>query len=207
MALLHFMNPIAQSRDFLIGLAYRAIRRGLVSGEVGAPDLSGCPTAALAYRACFVTLTTAGEELRGCRGTLEARRPLAADVWHNAWASAFDDPRFAPVTAGQFGDLGMEISVIGPLEALPASTEDELRRALVPERDGVVLAWRGRRATFLPQVWENLPDPREFLAQLKLKAGLPADFWAPDIQIQRYSVEKLRGGSDQVVPAATAPVF
>lgn len=193
------MNLTTQSRDFLIRLARRSIGRGLESGEAGVPELSGCPPEALAYRACFVTLTTAADGLRGCRGVLEARRPLAADVWHNAWASAFDDPRFAPVTAGQFDGLRIEISVIGPLESVPVSTEDELRRILVPACDGVVLAWHGRRATFLPQVWENLPDSRQFLAQLKLKAGLPPDFWAPDIEIQRYRVEKLRGDAGMPV--------
>ena len=196
------MNLTEQSRDFLIRLARRSIGRGLASGDAGVPELAGCPPEALAYRACFVTLTTAADGLRGCRGTLEARRPLAAEVWHNAWASAFDDPRFAPVSAGQFDQLQLEISVLGPLEPVAVSNEDDLRRALVPRSDGVMLAWRGLRATFLPQVWEMLPDSREFLAHLKVKAGLPPDFWAPDIEIHRYRVESLHGDADLPVTEA-----
>jgi len=185
------MSLTTESRDFLIALARRAIRRGLGAAEAGAPELAGCPVEALAHRACFVTLTTPANGLRGCRGSLEARRALAADVWHNAWASAFDDPRFTPVTARQLDELEVEISVLSALEAVTVASEEELRRALVPGCDGLVLAWRGHRATFLPKVWDMLPDPREFLAQLKLKAGLPAAFWAGDVQIFRYQVESL----------------
>jgi AmmeMemoRadiSam system protein A len=185
------MNLTAPTRDFLIGLARRSIRSGLRSASAGEPELTGCPLEAFAERACFVTLTTAAEGLRGCRGTIEARRTLAADVWHNAWASAFDDPRFAPVTAAQLDELEVEISVLSPLEPVSVASEEELRRALVPRCDGLVLAWRGHRATFLPKVWELLPDPREFLAQLKLKAGLPQAFWARDIEIYRYRVQSL----------------
>lgn len=185
------MNLGDDSGRFLLGLARRAVERGLATGALPAPELAGSPAEVLVSGACFVTLTTADDGLRGCRGMLEPRRALAEDVWHNAWASAFDDPRFAPVMATEFDRLRVEISVLGPMEPLAAGSEQELHAALVPGRDGVVLAWRGRRATFLPQVWDDLPQPREFLAELKLKAGLPARFWAADMQVHRYRVQKL----------------
>lgn len=186
------MSLKAETRGFLIQTARRSIRRGLAHEDAGFPEIGGCPDEALEHRACFVTLTTATESLRGCRGSIHAHRALAADVWHNAWASAFDDPRFAPVTAEQENTLDLEISVLSALERVSVSSEEELRRTLAPRLDGLVLAWRGRRATFLPKVWEMLPDPREFLAQLKLKAGLPPAFWACDVEIYRYQVESVQ---------------
>jgi AmmeMemoRadiSam system protein A len=183
------MSLTSETRDFLIGLARRSIRRGLAAPDAGVPELADCPPEALAERACFVTLTTGADELRGCRGTIDAHRTLAADVWHNAWASAFDDPRFSPVTAAHLQDLVIDISVLSPLEPVKVSSEEELRQKLVPRCDGLVLAWRGRRATFLPKVWELLPEPGDFLAHLKAKAGLPRAFWARDIEIYRYRVE------------------
>lgn len=185
------MNLTSHAREFLVDLAHRSIRSGLAAGDPGHFDPGGCPGETLELRASFVTLTAHDGELRGCRGSLEAHRSLAADVWHNAAASAFADPRFAPVTQAELAALRIEISVLGPLEPVAAASEMELRALLVPLRDGVVLAWRGHRATFLPQVWESLPDPRRFLAELKRKAGLPADFWARDLRICRYEVEKI----------------
>lgn len=191
------MNLTDPAREFLLTLARRSIRAGLRADAPGAAELAGAPPEALAHRACFVTLTSGDAELRGCRGILEARQALAVEVWDTAWASAFDDPRFTPVTAAEVHELRIEISVLGPLQPVVAMDERELCRVLVPGRDGVVLAWRGRRATFLPQVWEDVPEPSQFLAHLKAKAGLPADFWAPDVVVSRYAVEKIRDRSRQ----------
>jgi hypothetical protein len=186
------MSLTTEAREFLLRFARRAIHRGLPTGDPGSPEFGGCPPEALGSGASFVTLTNAAGELRGCRGSLDARRPLAADVWHNAAASAFADPRFAPVTAAELIRLRVEISVLGPLEPIAAASETELGRLLVPHCDGVVIEWRSHRATFLPQVWEVLPDAMQFMAQLKMKAGLPANFWAKDLVVQRYRVEKIR---------------
>lgn len=191
------MNLTPHASEFLVDLAHRSIRSGLASGDPGVFDPGGCPGETLELRASFVTLTTHDGELRGCRGSLEARRSLAADVWHNAAASAFADPRFARVTHVELAALCIEISVLGPLEPMAAASEMELCRLLMPSRDGVVLEWRGHRATFLPQVWESLPDPRRFLAELKRKAGLPADFWARDLRICRYEVEKIGAAAER----------
>ncbi|MCG8458896.1 MAG: AmmeMemoRadiSam system protein A [Holophagales bacterium] len=128
--------------------------------------------------------------LRGCLGSLEPRRPLAHDVWANAVAAATRDPRFLPVVVEELPWLSVEVSLLGPRQSLHALTEEEARRQLRPGVDGVVLSWREHRATFLPQVWEQLQDPGRFLAELREKAGLRADFWHPDLRIERYAVEK-----------------
>ena len=140
-------------------------------------------------RATFVTLKLDGE-LRGCIGTIDARRPLGEDIAHNARAAAYRDPRFAPVSEAERGDLDIEVSVLSPRTPLAAATEAEALAQLRPGVDGVYLQYGGASATFLPQVWENLPDPRDFLDALRHKAGLPAGFWHPDVQLSRYTVEK-----------------
>ncbi|MCC7257050.1 MAG: AmmeMemoRadiSam system protein A [Gammaproteobacteria bacterium] len=177
----------------LLAVGRCAVERGLGTRTAPGPELAGCPPELFAAGACFVTLTTAEGGLRGCRGVVEPCRGLAEEVWYSAWASAFDDPRFEPVTAGELAGLRLEISVLGPLELVPVASEAELCDVLVPGHDGVVLAWRGRRATFLPQVWDDLPAPRDFLGHLRRKAGLPDDFWAPDIAFSRYRVRKIAG--------------
>ena len=139
--------------------------------------------------ACFVTLTRQGE-LRGCIGTLEAHRPLGVDVRENAVAAAFRDPRFTPLTLVEFDDIRVEVSLLSPTEVLVVVSEEHALAALRPNVDGVVFEYRHYRSTFLPQVWEQLPEPSEFMAHLKRKAGLPPDFWAPDVKLARYTVNK-----------------
>ena len=139
--------------------------------------------------ATFVTLRMAGE-LRGCIGTLEARRGLAEDVADNARAAAFRDPRFPPVDPMELMELQIEISVLSAREVLPARTEEEALTQLRPGIDGVVIEFGGNKATFLPQVWEGLPEPVLFLSELRRKAQLPPRFWHPEMRISRYTVEK-----------------
>jgi len=139
-------------------------------------------------RASFVTLTI-DSQLRGCCGTLEPARPLLLDVWSNAQASAFRDPRFAPLTVREWQWSSLEVSLLTPSERVAVASEQQLLVELVPGRDGLVLEWRGMRATFLPKVWEQVAGPRDFLRRLKQKAGLDADFWAADVQVWRYETE------------------
>ncbi len=139
--------------------------------------------------ATFVTLRRGGA-LRGCIGTLRAERELHADVRRHAMAAAFEDPRFPPLAREEFEQVHIEVSVLGEAERLQATSEAEARRALRRGVDGLILEWRGRRATFLPQVWEQLPQAAAFLNALKLKAGLPPDFWADDVRLARYEVRK-----------------
>lgn len=141
--------------------------------------------------ASFVTLRQ-HDELRGCIGTLEPRRPLGEDVAANALNAAFRDPRFPPLQEQELDSTEIEISVLSPMTPIPFVDEKDAAARLRPGEDGVVLEYRGRRGTFLPQVWENLPDARRFLAHLKRKAGLAEDFWSPEIRLYRYTVAKFR---------------
>lgn len=141
--------------------------------------------------ATFVTLFK-NRALRGCIGTLEARRPLGVDVRANALAAAFDDPRFPRLGVDEFVDTSVEVSLLSTPEPLTADGEQALLAQLRPGLDGVVLEIAGRRATFLPQVWDTLREPTEFLAELKRKAGLPIDFWSAAVHISRYGVSKWR---------------
>lgn len=178
-------------RSRLLELARRSIALGVGGrGANPVPDEDWAP-ALLAPRATFVTLS-AGEQLRGCRGTIEAQRPLIADVWRNAWASAYRDPRFFPVCEREIPALIIAISVLTALEPVAAQSETQLLEALEPGIDGLVLRCGGAAATFLPAVWESLPDPRAFLAHLKAKAGWPVSFWSPDMIALRYRTETFR---------------
>ncbi|MCX7175286.1 MAG: AmmeMemoRadiSam system protein A, partial [Proteobacteria bacterium] len=139
--------------------------------------------------AVFVTLTEHGE-LRGCIGSLEAWRPLRDDVVANARAAAFNDPRFPPLRAEELSKIRVEVSLLSPSQPMSFSSEVDAIGQLRPNIDGVILEWGGHRGTFLPQVWESLTEPRQFMNQLKRKAGLPPDFWHEDIKLSRYQVEK-----------------
>jgi AmmeMemoRadiSam system protein A len=177
----------ADSR-LLLEIAASAIEGRLESATGGAPpDLGTLPISLTRYAACFVSLQTR-TGLRGCCGTLEASRPLAIEARHNAWASAFADPRFPPLQVHEWpGVSRLEISVLSTLEPMVTASEAQLQDALVPHVDGVVLAWGGQRATFLPKVWDQIGDVREFLQHLKIKAGWSAQFWARDMVVLRYS--------------------
>ncbi|MEW6119201.1 MAG: AmmeMemoRadiSam system protein B [Pseudomonadota bacterium] len=139
--------------------------------------------------ASFVTLTRGGA-LRGCIGTLQAHRPLGDDVRENAVAAAFRDPRFAPLSRAEFEQVRVEVSVLSPSEPLAVANEAEALDRLRPHVDGVVFEYGHARSTFLPQVWEQLPEPADFLAHLKRKAGLAADFWSDTVRLSRYTVTK-----------------
>lgn len=141
--------------------------------------------------ASFVTLTRQGQ-LRGCIGQLQASKPLGADVQSNAVAAAFHDPRFPPLTASEWPAVRIEVSVLGPVSFFHCPTEEDCLRRLTPFQDGVILVSGSRRATFLPQVWEQLPEPQEFIAHLLQKAGLPVELWPADMELGLYRVTKYR---------------
>ena len=139
--------------------------------------------------ATFVTVTRRGR-LHGCVGSMAPRRPLAEDVEHNALAAAFTDPRSEPFRAEWLGEMGVEVTLLSALEPMRFDDEAGALRQIVPGTDGLLLSYGESRGTFLPQVWESLPDPRDFLAELKIKAGLPPDFWAEGVELQRFRVQK-----------------
>ncbi len=173
-----------------LGEALLGIARGAIGSHFG---LAAEPVPELPELrepgASFVTLTERGE-LRGCIGSLQAQRPLREDVRRNALAAAFHDPRFPPLERRELDAIRVEVSLLEPPVALPVRDEADALAQLRPGIDGVVFSYRSARATFLPQVWESLPEPREFLAQLKRKAGLPADFWSDEVRLARYRVTK-----------------
>jgi len=169
----------------LLQVARNSIRHGLASGTPLRVNAREFPSALQPPRATFVTLHRAGD-LRGCIGTLTATRPLVEDVAWHAFAAAFEDPRFPPVHESEMEQLDIEISILSPAEALAAASEEELLGKLRVGIDGLILQQGPRRATFLPSVWEQLANPREFLAHLKLKAGLPPDYWSDTLRFERY---------------------
>jgi hypothetical protein len=177
-------------RNMLLAVASEAIRCGFAAMR-HAPNVDDYPRALRAARASFVTLQRDGQ-LRGCIGSLEALRPLIEDVSRNAYAAAFEDPRFPALTPPEFEQLDIHISVLSTPEPLQFVTEADVLAQLRPLVDGVVLQEGSRRGTFLPSVWEQLPAPDEFWRHLKLKAGLPADYWSPTLVVMRYTVESVR---------------
>jgi len=178
-------RPDAEKGATLLKLA-----RAEIASKLGRPGAVSAQSDWLAEPgATFVTLTRQGE-LRGCIGTLEAHRPLGVDVRENAVAAAFRDPRFMPLSRAEFDEIRVEVSLLSPTEPLAVDDEAAALAALRPHVDGVVFEYGHYRSTFLPQVWEQLPEPAEFLAHLKRKAGLPVDFWAEQVKLSRYTVSK-----------------
>jgi AmmeMemoRadiSam system protein A len=139
--------------------------------------------------ATFITLRRLGE-LRGCVGTIQAYRPLLEDVRSNSRAAAFSDSRFPPVRPAEYVAISLEVSLLSPCEPFEVGCEEEVLCQLRPRTDGVVFEFQGSRSTFLPQVWEQLPDPWDFLAHLKRKAGFPDSFWDSEVKLWRYTVTK-----------------
>lgn len=173
-----------------LGAALLVRARNAIGAELGMAAEAEPEHPLLAQRgATFVTLTRDGE-LRGCIGSLEAWRTLDEDVRANALAAAFHDPRFPPLARAELPLMRIEVSLLAPAEPIDFADEDDAAARLRPGIDGVILENHGRRGTFLPQVWESLPEPRGFLRHLKQKAGLPADYWGPDVRLYRYEVQK-----------------
>jgi AmmeMemoRadiSam system protein A len=193
------------SRELLLQFAAAAIESGLFPSGKLPPDARDLPVDLLREQASFVTLTIDGR-LRGCCGALEPRQMLATDVWHNARASAFRDPRFAPLMPREWQQTDLEVAVLSPLERLPAQTEQALLGELRPGVDGLLIAWRGERATFLPKVWQTLADPTEFLRHLKNKAGWRDDFWAPDLEAWRYVTDTMAVQRPAAGPSTGTPL-
>jgi hypothetical protein len=175
-----------QSR--LLQVALASINSGIRSGKPETINSQAYPRSLNETRASFVTLKK-DAMLRGCIGSLEAHRCLVEDVAANAFAAAFLDPRFHKLEREELDSLDIGISVLGPSEALSFDSEQSLLEMLRPGEDGLILHDGNARATFLPAVWESLPEAADFLGQLKVKAGLTADYWSDTLVIRRYSTE------------------
>lgn len=177
------LNDTHKSR--LLQIARDSITHGLTTQRALTLEAVDCTGQLGETLASFVTLTHSGA-LRGCIGSLSATRPLARDVAHAAFEAAFRDPRFAPLSETELDTTTIEISVLTVPEPLAINSEQELLERLVPHQDGLVLEDGRHRATYLPKVWEQLPEPKRFLTNLKHKAGLSSDYWSDTIRVLRY---------------------
>jgi hypothetical protein len=185
------MNKTPENVPIEIGQVLIAIARATISSALGEPVSKTSEDFPWLQElgACFVTLTK-NQQLRGCIGTLEAYRPLLVDVKSNAYAAAFRDPRFSPLIAEELPHTSIEISLLSPMQAMEFSSEKDALAQLKPNIDGVVFEYGHYRSTFLPQVWEQLPDAEMFMARLKHKAGLQPEFWDKEVKLYRYTVDK-----------------
>lgn len=184
---IHLSN---EERRLLLELSRGALNAG-VQGKVLEPlELEKLPDKLTKPGATFVTLTK-GKELRGCIGSLEAKRPLAEDVRIHAIAAALEDYRFPPVNEQELDQISIEISRLTTPQLIEASDEKDLLSQIRPGIDGVILIQGIRRATFLPQVWEKIPEVELFLEMLCRKMGSAEDCWKmPGVQVFIYQVEK-----------------
>jgi AmmeMemoRadiSam system protein A len=183
-----FHGLSAPLRRRLADIAWASIRHGLAHHR--SVDLAGraFPPRLLTHQSAFVTLHR-GDTLRGCVGSIEACRPLVEDVAANAYAAAFEDPRFEAVRADELPDLAVHIAVLSATTVIAFASEQDLCATLRPGIDGIVIEQGERHATFLPAVWDTLPDPTAFLRELRRKAGIPpADGWL-DLRVWRYTVD------------------
>lgn len=178
-----------KDKALLRAIAMDSIRFGLEEGRPLQTDRTGLPPALREPGATFVTLKLNGR-LRGCIGSFEADRSLAEDVSRNAYSAAFMDYRFPPLSGEEFPDIELHISLLTPLEPMDVQSREDLLRQLHPGMDGLLLEDSTHRSTFLPQVWESLPDPEDFLGELLLKAGLPREHWSDTLSFHRYRVEE-----------------
>lgn len=179
-----------RDRQYLLSLARNSIENCLHGDPIPPIVVSDLSPLLREQGACFVTLTYQGY-LRGCVGALEPYQSLVEDVYEHAVAAAFQDYRFPPVQANEINDIEIEISYLTKPEKLKYNDPIELPKILRPKIDGVVLRDGMKRATFLPQVWEKIPNPEEFLEQLCMKMGAPADLWKRKrLDVMIYQVEE-----------------
>ncbi len=184
----------ASSRDDdpgLLRVARDSLAHGVRHGAPRLPDPQHGPQAWREPGATFVTLSNPDDSLRGCMGSLEPIRSLADDVAENAFRAGFADPRFEPLSTLEAASVHLHIAVLGPLEPLEVGSEEELIAALRPGVDGLVLRDGRVRATFLPAVWGNVPDPRVFVRELQRKAGLSPGHWSPTTEALRYATRSI----------------
>jgi AmmeMemoRadiSam system protein B/AmmeMemoRadiSam system protein A len=176
-------------RQQLLHLARQAISHGLAGGGELQITNSHFHERLQAHRSSFVTLNLAGR-LRGCIGNLAATRPLFLDVAENALAAAFRDPRFKPVRVEEYPELEVHISVLSPSTRLAVDSREALEEFLIPGVHGVILEEAGKRATYLPSVWEKLSTPASFINELRVKAGLPRHGWSTETRVSVYTSEE-----------------
>jgi len=184
------MSLNKEHQQQLLVVAKASIEHGLQTGRPLMINLADYPRALTEYRATFVTLEL-HQQLRGCIGRLEATRPLIEDVAENAFLAAFQDPRFPPLAMDELTKLEIHISLLTVSVPIIFCSEQDLLSQLQPKIDGLILVEGHQRGTFLPSVWEQLPEPKQFLRHLKQKAGLAPDYWSDTIKVYRYQAESI----------------
>lgn len=179
-----------EERKILLDLARQALEAGVAGDPLPQIELSDLPGPLQDPGATFVTLTINGE-LRGCIGTLSVQQPLAEDVREHAVAAALNDYRFTPVAVSELADINIEISRLTAPQPVKYGSPQELLAAIRPNVDGVIIRSGSRRATYLPQVWEKIPDPEQFLGSLCLKMGVDYNYWrVNELEVLVYQVEE-----------------
>ncbi|MEK7989817.1 MAG: AmmeMemoRadiSam system protein A [Thiotrichaceae bacterium] len=177
-----------EHHKILLQTARTSIKQGLEQGQVLNVNLFDYPKELQAMKACFITLEIQ-HNLRGCTGALVASQPLIEDVACHAYSAAFAAPHFEPLQSREYALLTVHISILSELKPLQFESEQDLIRQLRPNIDGLVLEDKAYKSMFLPTIWKSLPNPQDFLYQLKRKAGLPTNYWSDSIRIQRYTTE------------------
>ena len=182
-------NISLDSKKILLKLARDVINYGVVEQyKILKIILTEYPQELLIPKACFVTLNK-NQQLRGCIGTLVARNPLVQEVVDSSFAAAFSDPRFPKVVLEELSSLKIYISVLTTPHRINFTSEQDLLAQLRPNIDGLILKAPGFVGTFLPSVWQQLPNPVDFLKNLKLKAGLSINYWSDKVEVLRYETE------------------
>ena len=185
MALMSSIKLSNEDQQICLQIAHDSIEHGLQQGTAIRVNSADYPDDLQQNLATFVTLHKNGE-LRGCIGTLEADQPLINDIAEHAFAAAFHDPRFPALDTNELEQLNIEISVLGKPESMVFNDEEDILQQIRPNIDGLILEHGYNRGTFLPSVWEQLPDKKDFLNHLKIKAGFSAHWWDKAVKISRY---------------------
>ena len=180
-----FAEPTPEEWWILFKIARGSIEEGLRYQQPLKVSPEGYSRLLKSPGACFVTLRI-GTDLRGCMGSLKASLPLVQDVAQNAFSAAFRDPRFPPLLQMEYKQTHLHISILEPPQPMTFTDEEDLLNQIVPGQDGLILSADGKSGTFLPSVWETLPEKREFWRALKLKAHLPESYWSSSVQVSRY---------------------
>lgn len=175
-------------KDALLEIAHASILNGFKTKRASVVDISQYSDNLLLPRSTFITLYR-NDELRGCIGSLTAQETLVQSIANNAFAAAFQDPRFSPMKLPEFQSVSVSLSILSLAEPILFTSEADLISKIRPKIDGLILQDGLKKGTFLPSVWSSLPDPKIFLQHLKQKANLPPNYWSETIKVKRYTTE------------------
>ncbi len=175
-------------KESLLKIAHASILNGFKAKRASVIDISKYSDNLLLPRSTFITLYL-NNELRGCIGSLTAQETLVQSVANNAFAAAFQDPRFPSMRQSEFRSASISLSILSLPEPILFISEADLISKIRPNIDGLILQDGSNKGTFLPSVWSSLPNPKIFLQHLKQKANLPVDYWSDTIKVERYTTE------------------